>query len=365
MERNQLLKKGMSWLVLVALAASLVEAAAWAILLTAGRTGTRFPATTVLLRATLKPVAAPAVSIPHKPPDIEYRSNRGYFYAADERLGWTIPAGDLQVTLTDKVDGRTHRFKVRILPDGTRATSYETRPDDQRPRLFVFGDSITFGWGCYDEHSLPWLLAARFPQYRVVNLAQNGYGNIQALLQLQALRPTLRGDDRFAFVYGDYLRPRNVAAPAWMKRLYVTSAFYEDKRKFRHPFARVGDDRGIEIHHTEIFCADGVPGCRRNEKEPSDKDMVEATIRIFDEIVLIAGASRTVVAYINGPDDDAVVRDLDKKGLAVIDIRPSGTNHETDNSLPFDSHPGPLSQIHFFMKLSAGLEKRFGMTPTR
>jgi hypothetical protein len=205
------------------------------------------------------------------------------------------------------------------------------------------------------------MLAARFPQYRVVNLAQNGYGNLQALVQLRALADKLGKDDRFIFVYGDYMRQRNVAAPSWLRMLNsVTSNFHADKRLFRHPYPK-SSDRNLEIGYTEIFCAEGAEGCRRSAPEPSDAEMVSATLLIFDEIASIAGNARMVIAYIGGPDGDPVVGALGKKGLNVVDIRPVGSNNESDNSMPFDSHPGPLSQTYFFLKLSDGLRRHFGL----
>jgi lysophospholipase L1-like esterase len=348
------------WLILVLLSLSLIEAGAWVALLLARRcdglaiSTIRFPATVTLTQVVRDRLTRPAVP---KPRAIELASSRGFVYAPHEQLGWTIPPGRIEITLKNLEDQTTHRFAATILPDGTRATGYGTPGEDSRPRLFIFGDSVAWGWGLNDEQSFPWLLAARFPNVKVVNLAQNGYGNVHGLLQLRALRPEMRPGDLFVFTYTTYSLPRNVAAPSWMGSInIVAESFRPDaRRRFRHPLARL-TDHGIEVGYVELFCARSAPSCRRNDEEPSHGEMVEATNRIFDEIASIAG-NRAVVAFSLGGDDDPVIRHVKQSGVAVVDIRPSGSSHEWDDSLPYDPHPGPLAMYHYFLKLSTGLEK--------
>jgi hypothetical protein len=150
-----------------------------------------------------------------------------------------------------------------------------------------------------------------------------------------------------------------VAAPSWLRLLtLVGSNFHGDKRKFRHPYVRAIDGGAPTIDYAEIFCDAAAPGCRRAGSDPTDREMVAATIAVLDEITSIAGRARLVVAYIWGPDDDPVVRALHGKGITVVDIRSRPGFNESDSSLPFDAHPGPLSQMHFFLKLAAGLEAK-------
>ena len=48
--------------------------------------------------------------------------------------------------------------------------------------------------------------------------------------------------------------------------------------------------------------------------------------------------------------------DLKSQEILVADIRPREGLYETDDLLPFDSHPGPIAQYNFFRKLADFLE---------
>jgi hypothetical protein len=78
--------------------------------------------------------------------------------------------------------------------------------------------------------------------------------------------------------------------------------------------------------------------------------MFEVTKAIFADIINLVDA-RVIVGYINGPDqEDPVTSFLRQRDIDIIDLRPSSVFYERD-SLPFDRHPGPIAQYHYFNKI--------------
>jgi hypothetical protein len=126
-----------------------------------------------------------------------------------------------------------YQFSARIRPDGSRATSY--LPHRANRHLYIFGDSVTWGWPNEDEETFAWLLQQRLPDYSVVNFAQNGYGNVHALIQLRRLRHTLKSDDIVLLRYGDYFNIRNVAAPSRLRQFQSDRHRYGYTEALTHP----------------------------------------------------------------------------------------------------------------------------------
>jgi hypothetical protein len=92
--------------------------------------------------------------------------------------------------------------------------------------------------------------------------------------------------------------------------------------------------------------------------------MFEITEAIFSDILSFVKA-RVVVGYINGQEqDDAVIAFLRQRGVDIIDMRPSPVLYEKD-SLPFDGHPGPIGQYHYFRKILNYLQETDGTLSDR
>jgi hypothetical protein len=91
-------------------------------------------------------------------------------FVPDDRLGYTSSPGRHLVSIS--LGRKTMSFVMTVPQRGERATSYEELA--RAHSIYVFGDSFVLGWGNNDEQTMPWLLQQRFPDYRVVNLAQDG-----------------------------------------------------------------------------------------------------------------------------------------------------------------------------------------------
>ena len=264
-------------------------------------------------------------------------------YVDDEKLGYTTRPGKYQVALS--VGKKTYRFAVTIAAPGTRATGYR---DENKPlTMYFFGNSFVFGWGNNDEQTMPWLLQQRFPQYKVLNLAQNGYGITQAVIQYEQLKGSIKKDDLIILPYADYYLGRNYGAPSVLR----TNPYKGDRR---WPVVRAKANGDWTIEYISADCTKNDGYCTRADPDPAV--MVEATKKIF--AFFSKAEAKVAVAYLNGPDSDPIIAYARQLGMSVIDIRLDHKSPDWDDLLPFDGHPGPIAQYNFFNKLSKGLLDR-------
>jgi hypothetical protein len=265
------------------------------------------------------------------------------FFVPDAELGYTVRPGSYQILID--AGAVRYKFHATVRPDGSRATGYVPHHADKR--LYIFGDSITWGWPNEDEDTFAWLLQQRLPDYSVLNFAQNGYGNVHALIQLRRLRETVKPSDIVLIIYGDYFNVRNVAAPSRLREFRNTQDTYRYSKNLTHPKAALNQGR-LAIEYVPLLCENLHGYC--DQADPDQNQMFEVTKAIFADIINLVDA-RVIVGYINGPDqEDPVTSFLRQRDIDIIDLRPSSVFYERD-SLPFDRHPGPIAQYHYFNKI--------------
>jgi len=272
-------------------------------------------------------------------------------YIMDSDLGFTTLPGQYRIGFT--AGTKTRFFHYTVAKRGIRATSYK---QTHRPHsIFLFGDSVVLGWGNNDEHSMPWLLQAKFPNYNVLNFAQTGYGITHALIQYRAMADRVTPDDLVILPYADYYLARNYGAPSWIRTLSngLENNLGGKKRlsKAVYPVARSTKDGDLAIEYIQISCELNDGYCER--PDPPQSEMIEATkasTRFLRKM-----NPEVVLAYLNGADGDPVVKYAREIGLRVIDIRLDQGTPEWDDFGQFDAHPGPTAQYNYFRKLSKAL----------
>src|ERR1700682_1130235 len=105
----------------------------------------------------------------------------GRLYMANPTLGYTALPGKFKVTLAG-----SYSFNITNLDNTLRAThALATAPDKAKTRIWIFGDSVTYGWSINDDQTYPWLLQQRLPECELINFGVNGYGTLQNLIQLR------------------------------------------------------------------------------------------------------------------------------------------------------------------------------------
>jgi hypothetical protein len=272
-------------------------------------------------------------------------------FVADEQLGYTTVPGRYRVGIT--LNNETLGFTFTVASPGVRATDYTE--GHQPNSIYVFGDSSVLGWVNNDEHSMPWLLQQKFRSYKVVNLAQVGYGIVQAMIQYQGIGNKVSAKDVIILPYAEYYLERNYGTPRWMRSMGVEQALGRRTGFLEagYPVVRLTPEGKLVVEHLK-YCEQDPAYCAR--PDPAQSDMVEATKAILD--FFAQAKAKVVLTYIDGADDDPVVKYAEDCGLTVIDIRLKRNSPEWDNFVPFDTHPGPRAQYNYFTKLANALVAR-------
>ncbi len=152
---------------------------------------------------------------------------------ADPVLGFRYAPGTY-----DAVFKGTHRARFTQGADGYRVTGPPAEGEEPpRPEVWVFGCSVTHGWGLNDAETFPWLLQEAFPAFRVRNLGIPGYGTVHSLLQFRELVATQPPPALAILVYADFHDERNAfnrSRRRAMRRSTLPDAFF--------PYARLRAD---------------------------------------------------------------------------------------------------------------------------
>ncbi|HET8669994.1 MAG TPA: GDSL-type esterase/lipase family protein, partial [Candidatus Saccharimonadales bacterium] len=162
------------------------------------------------------------------------------FYQSHPSLGYTHLPGHFKVTLSGSyVFTATHLTStLRITQPLATLNQQGTLRD-----IWMFGDSITYGWSVNDEESYAWLLHEKIPEHRVVNFGVGGYGTVHALIQLREALSQQQPPQLAIVTYASWHDPRNTLIRIRRKMLLPSSHL----GALHHPYAQLTADGKIEI----------------------------------------------------------------------------------------------------------------------
>lgn len=138
----------------------------------------------------------------------------GKYFVKDSLLGYRHKPGEYKVTIKDD-----YQFTSCTNADGCRFTSSKDSLPGQstRSEIWIFGCSITQGWGIDDEHTFAWKLQAQFSDYKVINFGTGGYGTLQFYLQFQEALKHRMLPELVIFNHADFHFERNTFSYQWRK----------------------------------------------------------------------------------------------------------------------------------------------------
>ena len=276
-------------------------------------------------------------------------------FVPDSILGFTIRPGRYQIWARGPSND-TLQFVATVEGDSSRATSYDSRMN-RGPEILVYGDSYTWGLDNDDVTTFPWILQELLPAFHVVNLAQNGYGTLHSLLQMQTHRERVRDAALVVLVYGRYFDERNVPTPSRLKayRENYRHTHEGDFRAFTHPSATVTDAGQLVIGHVRLWCDSSNAACRG--PNPPKAEAQRVTIKLLERIRALRPGP-IILAYIQGPDQSPVLAAAQGLGYTFADIRPRPGHYEWDRFGTIDPyHPGPVAQSKIASKLAVVIRR--------
>jgi hypothetical protein len=285
-------------------------------------------------------------------PSLEDRwSEPSPLFVPDSILGFTIRPGRYQIWVRGPSND-TLQFIATVEGDSSRATSYDRRTN-RGPEILVYGDSYIWGLDNDDVTTFPWMLQELLPAFHVVNLAQNGYGTVHALLQMQTHRERVKDAALVVLVYGSYIDERNVPTPSRLRayRKAYRRTHEGDFQAFTHPSATVTDAGQLVVSHVRLWCDSSNAACQG--PNPPKAEQQHVTIKLLERIRALRPGP-IVLAYIEGPDDSPVLAAAHGLGYTIADIRPRPGHYEWDTFGSLDPyHPGPVAESKFAYKLAA------------
>lgn len=263
----------------------------------------------------------------------------------DEKLGYVNNPGKFQTTQIYKFIGmffeRKRSFTTTVNKFGRRIT----KPEDKvlnKPEIWFFGGSFTFGDGLNDNETFPWIIQENIgSKYDVRNFGVNGYGTLHGLIQFrEELKKSLRKPFMVVFVYSPFQLPRNVANPSLLAEYSAT-----------FPRAIVEDEQLV------IQYISPVPE-NINKPDYSVEDMQKITKKILLEIKDLCNKNnvKPVLAIQTFLKNDPIVNYSGKMGFYVADI---AVNLEKKyRLLPFDPHPNANANKLYAQKFLDFLRKK-------
>ena len=301
--------------------------------------------------------------VPWRPLPIAMRVDPGgRLYRADPELGYRLVPGSLSVRYpTGYVFHATHD------EDGLRATrpsplagQTDGESGPERPGLWIFGCSFSYGWGVDDAEAWPWRLQQSLPRWDVTNFSVNGYGTLHSWLQLERALDERPPPEIVVLAYAGFHVDRNTFVRERRKRV----APYSSLGPLVQPYARVVDG-ALRVEMADVEYRPW-PGMRSSalihraeqrwnqlERERADGPAVtRAIVRAFVERARGVGA-RVVVAGIAG-DTAEVRREAAELGAIAVDMAIDLSAHGMTNPPP-DAHPSPAAHRRYAARLLRAL----------
>lgn len=290
-------------------------------------------------------------------PPLVLSINHGPLFAVDAELGFTTLPG--RYRLREFLDEQTHEFDLTVVAKGRRASSYQ--PVNASRRIFILGDSFAFGWGLDDEHTVPWLLQTRLPDFEIVNMALNSYSAVQAMLLLQRTTPALNSGDVVIFMYHPLTNELGAMKQGVLDDLadgmeiQLGSAGLKESKM---PFGVLNPQGELEIRRVSIACGK-VPSNADCARPTFDVDTAaRVTERAFDTIMAMH-QGRLVIGWLSGRDEDPVIQYLSAHGAGIADLRekPGARCCDDEDIVPTDKHAGPFATEGIYQRLFSALQE--------
>jgi hypothetical protein len=283
----------------------------------------------------------------------------GKFYAKSPTLGYVSLPGKFRVTLAG-----TYSFEVTNLVNSLRAT----RPPDAHPAgarkgIWIFGDSVTYGWSVNDRDTYCWLLQEDLPDYEVVNFGVNGYGTLQSLIQLREALKNGNEPQVVILAYAPWQDVRNTFIR--MRRKMLVPAAYLGA--VNQPYARLDREGRLDIF-TDALPYREFPLMRYSafihaleesydkyeERHSQSHEVTEVIIKDISDLCIGHGINFVVASLTSDPISSDMLEYCRRERITTADAWVDLAIKE-NNNLPYDSHPSAIAHRQYARKLESFL----------
>ena len=286
----------------------------------------------------------------------------GRLLKAHSQLGYTSLPGKYKVTFEHK-----HSFNVTHLKNTLRATHLEFANSEKtnKPEIWIFGCSFTYGWSLSDEDTFPWVLQEKLSAYEVVNFGVRGYSTVQMLIQLKDAIEKRKKPDLVVVTYASFHDKRNVFLRGWQKGIARYSnlgpltalpyARLDRNKKIFYGMARVGYSEFPFMRYSSFmnWVEDDY-----NAIEESFYHSHEVSKALMREIFSLCnrnGIKLVIAGISNTPATFEMLRYCKGEGIMAFDMSVDLSVPQNRN-LPMNSHPSAFANRQYAEKLYAFLK---------
>jgi len=284
----------------------------------------------------------------------------GRFYQTHPTLGYTHLPGHFKVILAG-----TYSFEVTNLDNTLRVTrSLSNYPARSEKGIWIFGDSVTYGWSVNDRDTYPWLLQEKFPNYDVVNFGVMGYGTVQSLIQLRKALNNGGKPNLVVLTYASWQDVRNTFIRG--RRKMVTAEKYLGP--INHPYAQLDSEGKLAIRndtvdyrefplmrYSALIHALEESYDRYEERHAQSHEVTKAIIKEISDLCRTHGIELVVAALTSDPTTSDMLEYCKREGVKTVNIWVDFINIKENNSLPYDSHPSAIAHRQYAQKLESFL----------
>lgn len=275
------------------------------------------------------------------------------YFTPDPILGFRHVPGKFKIQLPDG-----YEFITTHNSQSFRITHPPTPNRDARQKVWIFGCSLTYGWGLNDAETYPWLLQQKFKNFEFVNFAVSSYGTLQSFLQFkEALKQMKQKPKVVVLAYADFHKERNLFLHSKQREIIIRKSTNQFAAR---PYAWLDKNGQLQTAMTKTnYWAPPLieysslinlldKAYAKLEKYWVDFDTV--TERIFLQFNEISRANgiRFVIAEI-GSVEPTVKSFAESHSILYVNISTPVERKYTN--LPHDSHPSGLANKFFAKKL--------------
>lgn len=255
------------------------------------------------------------------------------FFQPHPQLGYTCAPGEREIRISLKDQSLAPLvFTYHADRYGHRLTSPAPETYANKPGIWIFGCSLTWGWGLPDDQTYAALLQKALPAYHVRNFGQNGYGNGHALLQLRRQLEASPAPQAAIFSYATFHQLRNVADPERLRRMARFSDF-EKVKNISFLKSELDESGNIVFTLVDFDVPEGTA-------IPTKATRIQVTKGIFREILDSCRQEGIVpiLAVMEENQADPVPEWCARQGFHVVRMNIDFRKPE-NNFLPLDGHP--------------------------
>lgn len=231
--------------------------------------------------------------------------------------------------------------------------------DTNKPEIWIFGCSFTYGWGVNDNETYPWLLQDAIPEYTIRNYGVGAYGTLQSLLQLQDELATGKKPTLVLLAYLPFHDQRNTGSRLWTRVI----ASHEKLTTLQYPYARIKENK-LTYSSLQLVYRD-FPGNSwsrtsqfvelvYNALQDMQCHNQEVTALLLEKIKLVC-ANNNVPLLLCALDNSLTTQEafnaLSTKGFKTLDIGLDLSSPQY-TFLPIDPHPNQVAHKHYADELT-------------